>query len=108
MNEAMNRFPPRARGFRRGAAWLCLALFLSLQLLAVSAPLHQRIHSDSTAPGHHCAITLLTQGQLSAPDVLAGLGLIFTAGICVPLLCRAVALSSFDYRLCPSRAPPRY
>ena len=107
MKEVLTCFALRNANIRRFGAGLCLALFLLLQLFAVSSSLHERIHADSSLPGHHCVITLVAQGDLSGPAALTGLGIIITAGFCLPLLHRVATLSSFDYRLSPSRAPPR-
>src|ERR1022692_4145023 len=45
------------------------ALFLFLALLAFAAlpELHQIFHADAKDAHHHCAITLLTHGQVDAP-----------------------------------------
>lgn len=91
------------------ALWslLFLALFLTLQLFASSGSLHRLLHSDANSPDHHCAITLLTQGQVNVPVVMNlwlafALALIFS----LPLL-QATVQSSLDLRLAPGRAPPR-
>ena len=45
------------------SAAFCLLLFVVLQVFASSGPLHRLIHHDADSPDHHCAITLLAQGQ---------------------------------------------
>jgi hypothetical protein len=92
---------------RRAWALLSLVLFLTLQIFGASTTLHQAVHADATAPSHHCVITLFAQGQVTAPGALAAA----VAFIAVLLFCllpfRTAVLSSLDYRLSPSRAPPR-
>ena len=90
------------------AALAGLVLFVALQVFAASGNLHKAIHSDATAPGHHCVITLLTHGQVNAP-VVSGIWVAFVAALIFILpLVQSAVLSSFDYRLSPSRAPPRF
>ena len=108
VKEALTCLALRNGTLRRSGAGLCLALFLLLQLFAVCGSLHERIHADSSLPGHHCVITLVAQGDLSAPASLTAFAIIVSIGFCLPLLLRVSTLSSFDYRLSPSRAPPRF
>lgn len=108
MNQAPTQFASCLRHPRRLGALMALALFLALQLLAGSGALHQSLHADAGSPHHHCAITLLSGGQVAAP-VLPSLWLAFTATLLfsVPLIQSAVA-SACDLRLAPGRAPPRF
>ena len=102
----MNTLPFRNQASRRVWAVICLALFLTLQLFASSEALHKLIHPDADSADHNCAITLLAQGQVNAPEI--GLPLVaFVAALffVVPPLQSAV-FSSFDYRFSSSRAPP--
>ena len=93
---------------RRLWAVICLALFLALQLFASSGALHQSLHADAGSPGHHCAVTLLTGGQLSAP-MLPVLWIAFAAALLFSLPPRSSAARfPFDYRFSASRAPPRF
>jgi hypothetical protein len=89
-------------------ALICLGLFIALQLVAASGPLHQSFHADSSAPDHHCVVTLLSHGQVT----LAGGGLwllAFVAALLFVVRCAdSGSFSSFDLRLSPSRAPPRF
>ena len=57
----------RARDSAPAAGALLVALFLFLYALAASPALHQAIHPDPGNPSHHCAISLLAQGQVDAP-----------------------------------------
>jgi hypothetical protein len=106
MKAAATGFALPGRNSRRFWAAICLALFLTLQLFAASGSLHRAIHSDASAPSHHCVITLLSQGQLNTPEVFTS-GLVFVAALLffLPPL-HATLSSSIDYRLSPSRAPP--
>jgi hypothetical protein len=108
MKAATNCFAFQNRGVRRAWTLVALVLFVTLQVFAASGPLHKAIHADATAPNHHCVITLLTHGQVNAPAALPGL-VAFAAALifCLPPFNPAV-FSSFDYRLSPSRAPPRF
>jgi hypothetical protein len=93
---------------RRLSALLCLALFLALQVFASSDALHQSLHADAGSSSHHCAITLLTGGQISVP-ILPVLGIALAAALLFSLPpVSLVALSSFDYRFSACRAPPRF
>jgi len=96
------------RNSRRAWAVVCLALFLTVQIFAASGPLHQVIHPDAHSPQHQCVFTLFAHGQLDAAGAFPPL-MAFVAVLCflLPTLPSAVR-SSFDYRLSPSRAPPRF
>jgi hypothetical protein len=108
MQLAVKHFAPQSPRARRIGALAGLLLFVALQVFAGSSTLHKAIHSDANAPGHHCVITLLTHGQVNAP-VVSGVWAAFAAALIffLPLIQSAV-LSSFDLRLSPSRAPPRF
>jgi hypothetical protein len=107
MRAATNWLALRNPDSRRGWALLCLVLFLTLQGFAGSTALHKAVHADATAPNHHCLITLFAQGQLTGPvGVMAEVVFVAIFLFCLPPF-RTVALASRDYRLSPSRAPPR-
>src|SRR5438445_8261620 len=42
-------------------------IYLVLISLASSTQLHQALHPDANQPGHHCAITIVAQGQIDSP-----------------------------------------
>jgi hypothetical protein len=106
MKAAMTLLTLRNPNFRRVGALICLGFFLVLPLFAACEPLHKLLHHDADAPDHHCAITMLAQGQLDAPNVLLPLiGFIAASVIFLPLL-QSVFFSSFDYRFSSTRAPP--
>lgn len=83
-----------------------LLLWLGTCAIEVSPELHQLVHKDAHAPGHHCLVTQLQQHSLlpglaaalttAAPDVWSVL--VIASDFQAPL--------SRDYRLSPSRAPP--
>ena len=105
---AMTWLALRSRNSRRVVALLCLALFLVLEVFAASSGLHHSLHADSAAPGHTCVLTLLAQGQLDVPAVGAA-SLVVVLGFLFSLpVFHAAAVSSFDYRLTPTRGPPRF
>ena len=106
MRMATTGFALQNRRARRVVAVFCLALFVVLQAFASSGPLHKAIHPDADSSDHHCAITMLAQGQVDTPVVWLGLAAFAAALIfCLPPL-NSEAFSSVDYRLSPSRAPP--
>ena len=85
---------------------LGFVLFVGLQIFAASATLHRAIHSEAGTPGHHCVITVLTQGQMSPMTVALALATLVAAVLlCLPPP-PAPAPAFFLYRLSPSRAPP--
>ena len=108
MKTAATQIALHHRSSRPLWALLCLALFLSLQLFAGSGSFHRVLHSDASSPDHHCVITLITQGQVNVPVVL-GIWLAFATTLIFSLpLLQATVRASFDLRLAPSRAPPRF
>jgi hypothetical protein len=97
----------RQRGARRFAV-VCLMfiLWLGTFALTVSPQLHRWLHEDAGSSTHACLITQLRQHTLLvgfAPAVAPPLVLIQTATAEFP---EVQFLSSGDYRLSPSRAPP--
>jgi hypothetical protein len=90
-----------------------LAAFLALMLLVASTisashALHQELHSGTSDSGHFCLLCSLAKGEVGAAAVA-----IFVA---IPLIglfyflprTQSTAASAANYRLSPSRAPPRY
>jgi hypothetical protein len=90
---------------RQGASALLLGLFLFLQALSISPALHALVHSDAAEPGHECAVTLFTHGQVNASTTTVPV--VCTAARIV--FCQApprVIFVSADVRLLPGRGPP--
>src|SRR5437762_14121414 len=46
------------------AAWLMLALWMSLTLVTAFPKLHHWFHHDSSAPRHECAATQISKGTI--------------------------------------------
>jgi len=97
----------RGGNSRRAWAIFGLALFLFTQLLATSSALHTLVHSDAGSVNHHCAVTLLSNGQVSATESLVPLAAFIAALFFLLPPVQSAAHSSFDYRFSASRAPPR-
>ena len=90
---------------RRSASALLLGLFLSLQAMAVLPALHALVHHDASEPGHECAVTLFSHGQVDAstttvPVVCAPAPLVFSQSP------PGIIFVSTDVRLLPGRGPP--
>jgi hypothetical protein len=92
--------------FRRLWAVICLALFLALQLVADSGALHKWIHPDAGSPNHHCAITLLLHGQVSAPEKFPILTAFVPAFLFILPPLQPASFAASHYRFSQSRAPP--
>jgi hypothetical protein len=107
MRKAMSSLSFRNETSRRIWSVVCLAGFLALLLFTSSPQLHKLIHPDADSADHECAITMLAHGHVDTPMAQPVL-VAFVAAVffLLPLLQSAV-FSYFDYRLCPSRAPPR-
>jgi hypothetical protein len=108
MERATHKINPRRRESRQLAALICLALFLVLKLFVVSEALHHSLHADAAAPDHHCAITLISQGQVAPPAVFP----VFVA-VCGGMLLWLASHSTFvrtsrDFALAPTRGPPGF
>lgn len=98
----------RGRGRIAGAALAGLLMFVLLVATACSASqaLHQSFHHDSDATGHFCLVCFFAKGHVSAASVALVAAAVAFHCLGSVALARTAALSSFDYRLSPSRAPP--
>jgi hypothetical protein len=106
MKVADKPFARRSQSTRRMWALAGLLLFVALQIFSSSGTLHKVIHPDADSPGHHCVITLLRQGQVSAPAVPV-VWVAFVAALIFSLpLIQSAVFPSFHYRFSSSRAPP--
>lgn len=106
MRKAIAIFSFRNPAARRAGAVVSLVFFLALLLFTSSHRLHKLIHPDADSPDHQCAITMLAHGQVNAsalPPVLVAF--VATLFFLLPPL-QSALVSSFEYRFCPSRAPP--
>jgi hypothetical protein len=107
MRKAMTYLSFRDGNSRRAWAVLGLALFLFTQLLATSTVVHKLIHSDAGSVNHHCAVTLLSRGQVTSAESFVPLAVFVAALIFLLPPFQSAVSSSFDYRFSASRAPPR-
>ena len=87
------------------AGWM-LTLWLAVVVIFVSPALHQLLHHDSQSDKHECLITHFAKGNFLS-DALVGVVLVVNP-VCVvaPLPVGLKFVSSPEYRLSPSRAPP--
>jgi len=87
------------------AGFICLVVFLLLQIMAAVPAFHAWAHPDARDPGHECVVTLLLHGQVHSPatevEVTKPLPLLLS-----PAPARRVDFVSADVRLLPSRGPP--
>ena len=101
----MQRRPNKLVRHRRLAAGLMLGLLLSVLSMVHFQALHKALHPDANQPGHHCAVTLLSSGQIDSAtcdvNVSFAPAVVFT---CVTL--ETLLLPVSDISLLPSRAPP--
>lgn len=83
-----------------------LLLWLTLLVLTASPQLHRLLHDDADSLAHHCLVTQLQQQPSVAaftPILLAGAPVFWLA---LDYRSDCVFLSSCDYCLPSSRAPP--
>jgi hypothetical protein len=106
MKALRQSFAARDTISRRCVALVCLALFLVLELFASAPALHKLIHSDGGSTGHHCAITLFSQGNINTANTSAAIVACAAALLLSLPLLESASFSLFDYRLSLSRAPP--
>jgi len=81
-------------------------LWIGTFLLGSSPELHRLLHSDANSPNHHCVVT-----QVREHSFLSGISIV--AAPAPPAFTLSSIrgsefqiVSSSDYRLSPSRAPP--
>ena len=66
-NKGTSRWLPGV--VKNAGAGLMLSLWLVTVVLAASPALHELLHHDANIPHHHCAVTLLSQGQVDSATV---------------------------------------
>lgn len=100
----MNIKSDHLRGRTLSAA--VLAFYLFLISLAAFPALHEIFHSDSHDSAHHCAVTLLTTGQVEPPGDQP---VVLSPQFCfsLPLNEHTSPLSKAADLLPPTRAPPQ-
>jgi hypothetical protein len=85
-----------------------LALFLLVaSTLSVSHTLHQALHGSDPAGAHLCLLCSLVKGQVSVAEGVFLLAALVLCWFACTHIYRLPLFSGFDYRLSPSRAPPR-
>jgi hypothetical protein len=89
----------------RAAVAVVLVLYVLLAAFAASPALHRAFHSDADHPDHHCAITMLAQGQIELPVCDTPLCLAPVCYTCAPPFVLSV-FGSVAELLPPGRGPP--
>ncbi len=89
----------------RAMVAVVLVLYVLLVAFAASPVLHEAVHSDAANPNHHCAITLVAQGQIELSDGGTALCLARPCYTCAPLVNLSVS-SGIVELLPPGRGPP--
>lgn len=86
-------------------AALLIGIVLMLDAMAACPALHELIHKDADSPNHHCAVTLLAHGKVSAATCEI---FIPPPTLVVEAPCHFVisAFSPAIENLPPGRAPP--
>jgi hypothetical protein len=92
-------------GYMRAIAAVMLGLYVFLAAMAALPALHEVFHHDSKAPGHHCAVTLLSQGQIETPIPPATV-LLSHFCFCLPSQPDTLPIGKSSALLPPGRAPP--
>jgi len=96
-----------SRPVKPALAGLLALLLLVSGTLSVCHALHQSLHPDGAGNSHFCLVCLFAKGQVSAADVgVVSAAWVFTLFSAIRLFSTS-PLPGFDYRLSPSRAPPR-
>lgn len=98
--------PMRTTTAKTVVSLLCLALFVFLQALAASPSLHRCLHHDADQIDHHCAVTLISQGNLHASAAGPGEAVLPAAYFFLTLTASESIHAPIDYLLLPGRAPP--
>ncbi len=86
-------------------AIFCLALILTLSLLASCPSLHKFVHKDADDAGHECAVTLFSHGQIDASPAVVHMFCAPAHQIFIPSR-PCIIFVSADVRLLPGRGPP--
>jgi len=101
----------RLSGLSRAAtpalAGLLAAILLMSGALSVSHALHESLHHDGAANSHFCLVCLFAKGQVNAAEVALASDPILFCCLYGIGAAKPSPLPDSDYRLSPSRAPPR-
>ena len=93
------------RKVKRGYAATWLIVFLLLQAIVVLPGIHVLLHPDAKDPGHECAVTLFTHGQVHCPDAAVPVVRPEPMAIFSQSPSKAIFVST-DVPLLPGRGPP--
>src|SRR5271165_6582501 len=95
-------------GRRSALCGMLAVLLLVTATLSGSPTLHRMLHNDGALKNHICLACSLAKGQVSGPEVALSATVVvcWLFGLFPPA--QSLALPGFDYRLSPSRAPPRF
>jgi hypothetical protein len=89
----------------RSIAAVLVVIFVFVQALAVSSPLHRLFHPDATAPTHACVVTLLAHGQIALAAATVPIPVPARFELPAPRTALSLAPAA-DYHLLPGRGPP--
>ena len=98
---------PRAQRQKLAIALLTLGLWITLQAFGASARLHSWLHADAASPGHQCAITIISHGQIDSAPSQALVTRPELSQLVAPVIVTLILVES-DHRLQPERGPPSF
>ena len=105
------RRQPKAAGLadRAKAAVAVLLTLLVILAASISASdtLHSSLHANGSLNHHFCLACAFAAGQVSAVETALALPALLLCLLGLLHLAHSALLPAFDYRLAPSRAPPR-
>jgi hypothetical protein len=106
MNATRGRWRSALR-YRPVIAGLLLGMFLIVLVMAHSWALHHSVCAEAASPGHKCAVTLLTGGQvhISSGTVTVTTTPVLTLACVQP---EPPFVTVAHYSLLPSRGPPAF
>jgi len=81
-------------------------LWIGTVLLASSPELHRLLHSDAQSPNHHCVVTQVKEHSFLSDISIVAVAVVPTGTMAAIPRSEFQFVSTSDYRLSPSRAPP--
>jgi hypothetical protein len=109
-DSGLKNFAPKelinAFSSKRLVGALQLGVFLLVLAMTHFESLHHLFHADANQPNHHCAVTLLSGGQLDAPPSCSSTIVHSPIVVVVQAIHQPVIFISFDFALLPSCGPP--
>jgi len=88
------------------AVGLMFTLWLAVVVMSVSPALHQLFHQDSQGDKHECLLTHFAKGLVLSGASVGVFLIVDPVCLVAPLPVDLKFVSSPEYRLSPSRAPP--